>query len=284
MHTHRLQEELEKCKNCPEEKTYHSLHRELEELQRLCYHKQMKQHVPQRKNKGFESGRHNDNSTGLGASNRDKPRLSNNAPLWKSGHYNPYTQKYMPTIEAKNDGGCRTESRDDGGSQGGYEISSDAGVGAGGQDEVKEGWDDDLAAAELASYDLGVDEMEWMEEEGETPESGECDSKEAKERDTFSGRDETIHSRAKQKQHTNIHVPVARETVKTVRKSSSFIGPVPHVQLTSKPVVRQCGGRPANSAHLAHTTDSPMPGTTAARKPSGQSIYKTPGHDPVQAG
>ena len=45
----RLQRELEECKDCPEEKMYHSLHKELEELQRLCYHKQMRQHVSRRK-------------------------------------------------------------------------------------------------------------------------------------------------------------------------------------------------------------------------------------------
>ena len=44
----RLQRELEECKDCPEERTYHSLHGELEELQRFCYHKQMRQHTSRR--------------------------------------------------------------------------------------------------------------------------------------------------------------------------------------------------------------------------------------------
>lgn len=53
----RLQRELEECKDCPEEKMYHSLHKELEELQRLCYHKQMKQHMSRRKDQ--QGGRKN---------------------------------------------------------------------------------------------------------------------------------------------------------------------------------------------------------------------------------
>ena len=44
----RLQKELDECKDCAEEKRYHSLHKELEELQRLAYHKQMRQHMSRR--------------------------------------------------------------------------------------------------------------------------------------------------------------------------------------------------------------------------------------------
>lgn len=74
---YRLQRELESCKESTEEMTCKRLTEELEELQRQCYHKQMRKQL----------------------SNHSKPKEgpSHSASLsLRSGHYNPYTHQYVP--------------------------------------------------------------------------------------------------------------------------------------------------------------------------------------------
>ena len=78
----RLQRELEACKNCPEELLCQSLSKELEELQKKCYHKQMRQHFPQQR------GSAGNNSSTIPSVNSTFFRIS--------GHYNPYTHQYVP--------------------------------------------------------------------------------------------------------------------------------------------------------------------------------------------
>lgn len=78
----RLQRELEACKNCPEELVCQSLSKELEELQKRCYHKQMRQHFPQQR------GSIGTNSSAIPSGNSTSFRIS--------GHYNPYTHQYVP--------------------------------------------------------------------------------------------------------------------------------------------------------------------------------------------
>ena len=80
----RLQRDLEACKNCPEELVCQSLSKELEELQKKCYHKQMRQHFPQQRG-----------SVGTNSSASAIPS-GNSTSFRISGHYNPYTHQYVP--------------------------------------------------------------------------------------------------------------------------------------------------------------------------------------------
>ena len=78
---YRLQKELETCKDCPEEVTCESLTKELEELQKQCYHKQMRQHLSlQNTSKKIQGG--------------------SNSFQRQTGHYNPYTHQYVPAPNA----------------------------------------------------------------------------------------------------------------------------------------------------------------------------------------
>ena len=273
----RLQSELEECKDCPEERTYHSLHRELEELQRLCYHKQMKQHLSRRQKRDHQSvsGR----VGGVGSASKS---LSFDASLLK-GHYNPYTHQYVPSMHVdgeveRNDGAVEeSEGRED-------ENEGQAGSSMMvGDEEEGEGWDDELEAAELAMFQesLSVSEMEWVEDEAEEGRGG-------KGGEVTEGEGEGEHREKRARQQQTLSRGTGAKRANS--NNYSFIKPSSCHTVHLKPqlkhsrtVVKRGGERPVTSAHLACVTDSPMPGTTPPKKSSGQSIYKAPGlHDPMQ--
>ena len=287
---HRLQKELEECRDCPEEKTYHSLHRELEELQRLCYHKQMKQHMPQRKKRDSQSER--DSGKGGGTAYRRRSRMSCDHPR-QTGHYNPYTYQYVPSAGAykassgaeHDDGGDSEEREEESGGQG-----SSAVIGEEGDAIDGEGWDDELEAMELASFQesLSVAEMEWVEDEGEGEEGGIGDSGggwgKVREREggrVFERRQQLDRRVQEHKQSLSQALDASRIR-RAGRSKDSFI----KQQSTPKAVrtvVKRGGDQAVDSTHLSSLTDSPMPGEMAPKKSSGQSIYKAPGqHEPME--
>lgn len=71
---YRLQKELDASKNCPDEQECISLRKELEELQRQCYHKQMQQQLQHSEDVYMHSQ--------------------------STGHYNPYTHRYVPVASS----------------------------------------------------------------------------------------------------------------------------------------------------------------------------------------
>lgn len=253
-YTCRLQNELEECRDCTEEKTYHSLHKELEELQRLCYHKQMKQHLSRRQNKDPQGG----HGSGAIAS-----RLSHHLP----GHYNPYTHQYVPSlgiheadsgVEYAGDGGGESEGRE--------EEACVLGGTSAPDEEDGEGWDDELEAMDLT----GISEMEWAED-GDVYGGGEVKEKEGgcvSEQEEKQGKTALGH-----KEHLS-------GTTRAGRNKYSFIKPSLNASSALnalRTVVKSSGPRPVNSACISAALDSPMPGEMALKKSSGQSIYKAPG-------
>lgn len=222
---------------------YHSLQRELEELQKLCYHKQMKQHTPR-------------------GMNRDTRQTN---------RYNPYTRQYVSTTMGE--GGSRVDGKRDMKC-----VQDDSGVGVEVEDGV-EGWDDDeLEAVELASFQesLGDAEMEWMEEEEEEEDIG-------REGD----RDSVFESR--EKPRISSSVPSTSGDIQFGQNKYQFIKPSSSRRMNTptpkavRTVVKRCSKQSSDTTHLSCITDSPLPGAMAAKKPSGQSIYKTPGqHEQLQ--
>lgn len=82
---YRLQQELQSCKECSEEAQCQSLSKELEELQRQCYHKQMRRQL------NLQNGRVRNNCKSSGNSASGTGSVSR-----RPGHYNPYTHQYVP--------------------------------------------------------------------------------------------------------------------------------------------------------------------------------------------
>ena len=238
---------MEECKNCPEEKAYHSLQRELEELQRLCYHRQMKQHMPRGKN-------------------RDTRQTS---------RYNPYTRQYMSETR---DGGSRTDVKDGRVAMKCAQDDSGVGVETEGGDDAEESWDDDeLEAVELASFQegLGDAEMEWMEDE-EEEDSVESNTREGS---AFEHREKPQVISGVPSTHRDVQL--GQKKYRFIKPSSCHMNkPTPKAIRT---VVKRCSKQSTDTARLSCLTDSPMPGTVVTKKPSGQSIYKTPGqHEQLQ--
>lgn len=78
----RLQKELESCKGSTGEILCKQLSKELDVLQRQFYHKQMKQQ--------------------LARNSKNPQQPTANSKFCKSGHYNPYTLRYVPAPQQKN--------------------------------------------------------------------------------------------------------------------------------------------------------------------------------------
>lgn len=231
------------------------MHKELEELQRLCYHKQMKQQLSRRQNKDLQGG----HGSGAIAS-----RLSHHLP----GHYNPYTHQYVPSlgihevdsgVEYAGDGGEESEGRE--------EESCVLGGTSAPDEEDGEGWDDELEAMDLT----GISEMEWGEDGGVYGGDGGGEVRE-KEGEGMSEQEE------KQGKTALGHKEHLSGTTRAGRNKYSFIKPNASSALKAlRTVVKSGGPRPVNSACVSAALDSPMPGEMALKKSSGQSIYKAPG-------
>lgn len=245
----KLQKELEECKDCPEEKMYHSLHRELEELQRLCYHKQMKQHISRR----------NTRTEGI---KRYNPYIHTNTIIGRRREENHGGNELaIETIDAEQ----REKEGEDGGDRDGEE----------------EGWDDELEAAELASLHekLSVSDMEWLDEEVEEEKEEEYGSRPGD--NIFQA--ETNQATFLVKQNNQSGTSAGERSAGHSRKEKMpLIKLTPHKpQQTTCKAVRTVVKRQSNNRHqqqldhLAHVTDSPA--SLPPRKSSGQSIFKVPG-------
>ena len=188
-----------------------------------------------------------------------------------TGSYNPYVRRYEGNRERENGGGGRGNREGESGETGDRDEEGD------------EGWDDELEAAELASFQesLTVSEMEWVEEEdddfetassrvvegGIAPESGGTQAPKTKQPPLTS-----LPTKGCGDRNTN------RDRV--VPLVNSLSGQQQSTTRAVRTVVkrRERYGELAN--HLAQVTDSPA--TVPIRRPSGQSIYKAPGQQDPQ--
>ena len=146
-------------------------------------------------------------------------------------------------------------------------------------DVEEEGWDDEMEAAELASFQesLSVSDMEWAEEdEGEVEREEQESSVGSHILETEDQENREGVGKYKQ-DHFCSKVSSGAASLRKQHKYS-FVKQRHHasMQPTSKALQRAVW-RGGDSAHLATVTDSPMPGTMPPRKSSGQSIYKAPG-------
>ena len=264
---------------------YHSLCRELEDLQRLCYHKQMRQQLSLQKKRESQGG--NCSKSGIG--NRSRLLLNHDQPRRSAGHYNPYTHQYVP-------------------STGIYGVGSEAGRGGEGEgkedavtreegeeeeeEEEAEGWDDELEKVDedFVSMEWGGGDEEEREGEGEREEDKEEESRYFRNMfEPIVPGELQLKKRGKEQKQTLSRAPT--NTGSASRSKYSFKKPSAPLVMQSTPkairTVVKRGSRQAgvteNATHLSSITDSPLPGETVPRKSSGQSIYKAPGqHEPLQ--
>lgn len=220
----------------------------------------MKQHLSRRQHKDPQ-GRH---GSGAIAS-----RLSHHLP----GHYNPYTHQYVPSLGIHEVGSGVEYAGEGGGESEGREEEScvlgGTSAGIGPDEEDGEGWDDELEAMDLTS----ISELEWGEDGGLYGGDGGGEVRE-KEGEGVSEQEE------KQEKTALEHKEHLSGTIRAGRNKYSFIKPSLNSSYASKAVrtvVKSCGVRPVDSACISAVLDSPMPGETALKKSSGQSIYKAPG-------
>ena len=153
-----------------------------------------------------------------------------------------------------------------------------------GADDVEEGWDDEMEAAELASFKetLSVSDMEWVEEEEEEGEDQSSVGDKVLETEEGGDDCENREQLSMDKQHWLRSK--APSQLRPQRKYS-FIKPHHFGMCPTSKANQRAVKRGGGSAHLATITDSPMPGTRPPRKSSGQSIYKAPGQcETVQPG
>ena len=275
----RLQKELEECRHCPEEKLYKSLHRELEELQRICYHKQMKQHMflqKKRETHKSESSIHN----------RREAHLTGRQ--WQYGHYNPYTHEYSSGASSYR---LQRET--------GEEMEAEESMRDVGKDSEQD-WDNELEGMDtvnLEVVEIGLDgsgderlesdekEMEEEEEGGEQLEDyserhGAIEAQEEDYRverplhekqaaDQASKKTQKL-SETDRNRHAYVTRPYTFSTIKT-RFNRSFQS------------AGECSSTKQPPVSYTSFIDSPSPGPKIVRKQSGQSIYKAPGQqDSVQ--
>ena len=104
VYAYRLQKELDSCKECHEEATCQALTKELEDLQRQCYHKQMRQQLGMHgrdKRDDAQTSRSDGGRRGMGRSGSFTRR---------PGHYNPYTHQYVPAPSINSGSGVSSRS------------------------------------------------------------------------------------------------------------------------------------------------------------------------------
>ena len=148
----RLQHELEACRDCPEELTCQALTRELEELQRQCYHKNMKQQLSLRRRGCSSSDSGNGSSSDGGGGGDTRKKRGATLSHQRAGHYNPYTCQYVPAPNA-----CDSDTR------GSFTAQTSSGLSR----EEGEGWSPDNLSQGSADSAEGISlvDSEWLEGE-----------------------------------------------------------------------------------------------------------------------
>ena len=191
-----------------------------------------------------------------------------------TSNYNPYVRRYDGNRECENGGGGR-------GGRGNREGES--GETGDGDEEGDEGWDDELEAAELASFQesLSVSEMEWVEEEDDDFETASSRVAEGEKSPESGG---TQPPKTKQPPQTSLPTRSCGDRNTNRDRVVPLVNPLSGQQQSTTRAIRTVVKRRERSGelanHLAQVTDSPA--TVPIRRPSGQSIYKAPGQQDPQ--
>ena len=245
-----MQKELEECRNCPEEKLYYSLYEELEDLQRQCYHHQMKQHLSLQKQRDIEN-----------CSGRTKFHR-------QAGHYNPYTYKYVPNT------GTSSELR-----HGGEDVEE---VG------VDESCHEDIRGLAMEDIDEGYDwdnELEEVDVEIESFEktnfTKDEEDEEGKESDMFAVIDDENSDLCESQMIQEESTVKPAQGIKGVQSTTKMSGSTWNGSAstwTGEKKTRKLNGEMSKGDSIfSSTIDSPLLRDFAPKKQSGQSIYKPPG-------